>query len=100
VVTDALPTAVETRNGLDQAKVMIFPMRQIYEKHKDISIFFGRLLAALHSTEVSNALDRLEKAEIEKYRSWITKYVEMKPGFFGFKFDLGKIVADMNAEFR
>ncbi|MCX7098481.1 MAG: hypothetical protein NTV43_11330 [Methylococcales bacterium] len=100
VVTDALPTAVEERNGLDQAKVMIFPLRQIYEKHNDISTFFGQLLSALHSSEASNALEKLDKAKIEKYWSWFTEYAELKPGFFGFKADLGKIIADLLTKTR
>lgn len=100
VVTDALPTAVETRSGLDQARVMIFPLRQIYEKHQDISIFFGKLLAALNSNEASDALNRLDTSGIEKHWSWMTEYVEMKPGFFGFKLDLGKLITDMLAKAR
>ena len=93
VVTDALPTAVEERDGLDQARVMIFPLKQIYERHKDISIFFEKLLKALHSSEASAALEKLDKAKIEKYWSWISDYVELKPGFFGFKADVGKMIS-------
>jgi hypothetical protein len=100
VVTDALPTAVEQTNGLDQARVMIFPLRQVYERHKDISNFFGKLLAALRSSEASHALEKLDKAKIEKYWSWITDYVELKPGFFGFKADLGKIITELLAKTR
>jgi len=100
VVTDALPTAVERRKGLHQARVMIFPLRHIYEKHKDISIFFAKLLGALQSSDASAALEKLDKAKIEKYWSWITDYVELKPGFFGFKADLGKIIGDMLAKAR
>lgn len=100
VVTDALPTAVELRNGLDQAKVMIFPLRQIYEEHKDVSIFFWKLLAALQLTEASNALEKLDKAKIEKYWSWFTEYAEFKPGSFGLKADLGKTIGDLLAKAR
>ncbi|WP_433965868.1 hypothetical protein [Tunturiibacter gelidiferens] len=100
VVTDALPTAIKTPNGLDQAKVMIFPLREIYKKHNDISIFFGKLLAALHSNKASYALDRLDESEIEREWSWMREYVEMKPGFFGFKFDLGKMIAGILAKAR
>ena len=95
VVTDALPTALEQPDGLDQARVMIFPLRQIYESQKDISIFFGSLLQALHSSEASIALEKLDKANIEKYWSWISEYVELKPSFFGFKADLGKMISDL-----
>jgi hypothetical protein len=95
VVTDALASAVESPEGLDQARVMIFPLREIYEKYKDISIFFAKLCAALRSDEASNALDKLDKSEIKKYWSWITEYTEMKPAFLGFKIDVGKIIADM-----
>lgn len=95
VVTDALPTAVEEHDGLDKARVMIFPLREMYEKHKDISFFFEKLLAALHSVEASNAIEKLDKSKIEKYWGWITDYTEMKPGFFGFKADLGKIIGEL-----
>jgi hypothetical protein len=109
-VTNALPTdknrgvdgqwAVERESGLDQAKVMVFPLREVYEKDKDFAIFFGKLIEALHSNEASDALDKLDNSEIEKYWSWMTEYVEMKPGFHGFKVDLGKIISDMLAKAR
>jgi hypothetical protein len=95
VVTDALPTAVEHHDGLDKAKVMIFPLRQVYETHKDISAFLEKLLRALHSAEASAALEKLDAVKIERYWSWITEYVEMKPGFFGFKADVGKLIGDL-----
>jgi hypothetical protein len=93
VVTDALPTAVEARNGLDHARVMVFPLRRIYEKDKDISIFFEKLLKALHSPDASAALEKLDTANIEKYWSWLSDYVELKPGFFGFNADVGKMIS-------
>ena len=95
VVTDALPGAVEHRGGLDNAKVMIFPLRQIHEQHKDISSFLKRLLAALQAPEATVALEKLDASKIEKNWGWLTRYVEMKPGFFGFKADLERIVNDV-----
>jgi hypothetical protein len=100
VVADALPSAFEKRGGLDKARVMIFPLAEMYNKHKDISLFFEKLLAALHSSEASNALQKLDKHKIEKYWGWITDYTEMKPGFFGFKADLGKIIGDLLGKSR
>ncbi len=93
VVTDALPEAVERRGGLDTAKVLIFPLRQIYEQHKDISVFFNQLLSALRAPEAMAALEKLDSTDIEKYWGWLTQYIEMKPGFFGFKADLKKIIS-------
>lgn len=95
VVTDALPTDIQHENGLDQARVMIFPLRQVYEKHKDVSVFFARLLSALHSDEASSALEKLDPSKIEKYWSWITDYVDMKPGFYGFSADVGKMIGKL-----
>jgi hypothetical protein len=95
VVTNALPTAVEQQGGLDKARVMIFPLRGAYEKHTDISVFFGKLITALHSADASSALGKLDMLKIEKYWGWLNEYVEMKPGFYGFKADVGKIIADL-----
>ena len=95
VVTDAVPKAIESRDGLDGAKVMIFPLRQIYERHKDISIFFDKLIKALHSSDAADALDNLEISKLEKSWGWFSEYAEMKPGFFGFKADLSKMIGDM-----
>ncbi|SRR5713101_3275186 len=95
MVTDALEKNVNEKNGLDKASVMIFPLREMYKKDKDISIFFEKLLAALHSDEASDAIKKLDKCTIEKYWDWITEYSEMKPSFFGFKADLGKIFGDL-----
>ena len=98
VVTDALPAAVETRDGLEKARVMVFPLRQIYERHKDISVFLTKLLEALHSSDASDALGHLDKSQIEKHWSWLASYVEIKPTFCGFKLDVGKIIADVVAK--
>lgn len=95
VVTDALPGAVEREGGLDNAKLMIFPLRSVHEKQKDISIFFERLLSALQSEEATESLNTLNKSNLEKYWGWISEYTEMKPGFFGFSVDLKKMVADL-----
>ena len=84
VVTDALPIAVETPGGLDNARVMLFPLRPVYEKHKDISVFFGQLIAALHSGAGVEALAGLDESKVEKWREWISEYPEMKPRLFGF----------------
>jgi hypothetical protein len=95
IVTDALPTAVEQENGLDKARIMIFPLGEMYKRDGDISIFFEKLLAALHSDEASSAIEKLDRSKIEKCWGWITDYAEMKPGFFGFNADLGKMIGDL-----
>jgi hypothetical protein len=65
-VTNALPTAIETLNRLDRAKVMIFTVMTIYEKDRDISVFSDKLIAALHFDEAVDALDKLDEFKIER----------------------------------
>ncbi len=100
VVTDTAPAELVRPNGSNQARVMIFPLKEIYEKRKDISNFLRQLLLALQSSDANAALKKLDQTKIEKYWSWITDYVEMKPKFLGVTADLGKLVSDMLAKAR
>jgi hypothetical protein len=38
--------------------VIIFPLREVFEKHKDVSVLFAKLLSALRSDEASSALEK------------------------------------------
>jgi len=95
VVTDAHPKRVREVKGLNGAKVMVFPLRPVYAKDKDISLFFDKLLSALRSPDAIIALDKLDGSQIQRHWSWLTDYVELKPGFFGFNADLAKLVGDL-----
>jgi hypothetical protein len=93
IVTNAIPKNGIKFNEVDlaSAKVMIFPLGKIYKKNKEISSFLNHLLSALKKSG-PNAFDDLTEPKAVEMWSWLNQFVEMKPSFFGFKFDLGKSI--------
>ena len=80
---------------LDHASVIILPLRDIYEKHKDLSLFFQDLTGMLSKPDALESLKTIKAGLIEKYWSWLGKYVEIKPSFFGFSADVNKMITDL-----
>jgi hypothetical protein len=99
VLTNAVPGAFRHRAGLAEAKVMIFPLREVYEQEKgDISVFLGRLLDAIGEEDAFKALEKPKQSGLEKFWGWLSRYVTMKPGFIGFSADLNTAIDDIIAK--
>lgn len=99
VLTNAVPGAFEHRAGLAETKVMVFPLREVYVQEKgDISVFLGRLLGALSQEDAFKALEDAKQSSLEKCWGWLSRYVKMKPGFFGFSADLNTVIGDIIAK--
>jgi len=95
VVTNGVPGSVGNRGGLDEKKVLVFPLADIYEKSEhDIVPFFERLLSALSQSDAMAALDAFEESRLEKYWGWLDKYVDLDIKVFGFGVDLKALIRD------
>ena len=78
---------------------MRFPLREVYEQEKgDISVFLSQLLDALSKEDAFKALEDEEQSGLEKFWGWLSRYVEMKPGFIGFSADLNTAIDDIFAK--
>jgi hypothetical protein len=99
VVMDRTPAEVLPKdNGLDGARVLLFPLKPIYESDKSLSGFFTNLFEALRNPDAIDALEKLEAKQTRKQRwGWLSKYVKIEPGFWGFKVDGNKILGDIVA---
>jgi hypothetical protein len=110
LVTDAVPKSREEKpgqnsgkqdivepfkeaGGLDNARVMLFPLRPIFERDKNISTFLDKLLSALHDTD-PRAIEKLRPTTIEKCWDWLTKYFGLNPTFYGVGPKFDKIIGD------
>lgn len=83
------------RGGLDDKKVLVFPLAEIYEKSEhDITAFLERLLNALSQSDAMTALDELEESRLEKYWGWLDKYVDLDIKVLNFRVDLKALIRD------
>lgn len=80
---------------LDNSKIMIFPLENIYKEQGTLANFFSDLLEALKSNEAMVALETMEKKALTKWWRWLNKYSKMEPGFFGFSIKLNEILKDV-----
>jgi hypothetical protein len=91
---DALGSAA----ALDSGKVIIFNLREIYDEKKSLAGFLAELVAALAKDDALAALDDLDPGRLERGWGWLSKYVKMEPGFFGFNVRLDKALKDILAK--
>ncbi len=80
---------------LDTTKVICFPLRPIYERHRTVVPFLQELCQALQNPQALEVLDEINPSGVKKFWEWLTKYVEIKPGAFGVSVDLGKAISDL-----
>jgi hypothetical protein len=100
IVTNETPSrALAERGALDnrEVKVMVFPLADIYKEHQSITRFLTDLIAALKQPDAVEALQSLNGDELTRGWSWLSKYVKMEPGFFGFNLKLNEAIKDLLA---
>jgi hypothetical protein len=98
MVTNRAPSEAVTNNKiLDKGKVMIFPLAEIYGERKSLAAFLSDLVQALKSEDAMSALDSVDGSRLEKGWGWLSKYVKMEPGFFGFSLKLNEAMKDVLA---
>jgi hypothetical protein len=98
VVTNRAPSkAVNYTNVLEKGIVMIFPLAEIVRQDKSLSGFLNDLVEALKNEDAIPALESLDGTKIEKAWGWLSKYVKMEPGFYGFKVDLNDAIKKLLA---
>lgn len=90
--------ALGSTAALDNGKVMIFNLREIYDEKKSLAGFLAELVAALSKDDALTALDDLEPGKLERGWGWLSKYLKMEPGFFGFNVKLDKVLKDIIAK--
>jgi hypothetical protein len=90
------PTAVlGSKDALENAKVVIFPLKEIFAEQQSLSSFFSDLVAALRSRDAMEALDKLDGNKLQKGWAWLRKYVKLEPEFFGFGVNINEILDEM-----
>ena len=80
---------------LYHAKVLCFSLGRIFERDGTIVPFLSRLLDTLAKPEAMEALEGEAQSRFSKWWGWLTQYLEMKPGAFGFSVNLGKAIGDL-----
>ena len=96
MVTNRAPAEALTEAGvLETGKVMIFPLAEIYAQHKSLSPFLIDLTEALKKEDALSALENMDATNLAKSWGWLSKYLKMEPGFFGFNVKLNDAIKDL-----
>jgi hypothetical protein len=96
IVTSVPPAqALADPANLENGKVIIFNLQQIYDEQKTLAGFLSDLVGALNNSDAVAALESLDKTKLQKGWGWLTKYLKMEPGFFGFNIRLDKAIKDL-----
>lgn len=96
VVTNRAPCeAFNDASLLKRGKVMIFPLEEIFAQSHSLAGFLTRLVQALHEEDSIAALETLDGTRLQKSWGWLSRYVKMEPGFFGFNVRINDAVRDL-----
>ena len=101
IVSNIPPSeALSSAAKLDSGQVMIFNLQEIYDEKKSLASFLSDLVSALSKDDSLSALQDLDPGKLERGWGWLTKYMKLEPGFFGFNVRLEKVIKDLLAKSR
>lgn len=101
LVTNIPPAEIEDdRQKLEKAKVILLPLGPRYMRPGSITNVLRELASSLHSTDAMNALQTLDRPEIENRWGWITRYFDLRPNFMGFGVNINQVIDDMTQQKR
>jgi hypothetical protein len=96
LVTNRAPTdVVGDARELERGKVMIFPLDEIYSRSNSLAGFLTQLVQALHEEDSIAALETLDGTRLQRSWGWLSRYIKMEPGFFGFNVRINDAVRDL-----
>ena len=95
IVSNYSPDAMDDSSGIKDMKnvqLMIFPLAAKYIKPGSITEFLKNLASTLQD----DSLEELKsKEEIRKKWSWLVRYCELKPSFFGVTVNVLQVLEDL-----
>jgi hypothetical protein len=96
IVTNRAPMdAVNDARELEKGKVMIFPLDEIYARSNSLAGFLTQLVHALQEEDSIAALETLDGTRLQKSWGWLSRYIKIEPGFFGFNVKVNDAMRDL-----
>jgi len=95
LVTDKPPAAAGNPQSVDEARVILFPLREIYDQEQTLAPFLTELIETLNEPEAIEALEKIEKRQQrKKWWGWLP-YLELKPNLWGFGVNFNRVIEDI-----
>ncbi len=95
LVTDTPPRELRHNDAaVPGARIALFPLASMAARPADLTAFLQVLCATVRSPEAMEDLKRLDKDDARRRWGWITRYLELKPSFFGFGVDIDAMIDD------
>lgn len=85
----------ESSKKLEDAIIMFFPLHDQIRKEGLVVPFLHDLAIAIKNPEAEAALRGLNESVFNEKWSWLSKYFEIKPSFFGVSIKVNEIIDDM-----
>jgi hypothetical protein len=97
LVTDKPPAEATRKPGsVDDARVFLFSLEEIYSKDQTLATFLAKLLETLNEPEAVEALEKMERRQQRKQRwGWLNNYLMLEPNFQGFGVRGNQVLKDI-----
>lgn len=95
LVTDTPPHDLRHNDAsVPKARIALFPLASLAGRPGDVTAFLKLLCETVRSPESFEALERLDRQGTRRRWGWVTRYLELKPNFFGFGVDIDAMIDD------
>jgi hypothetical protein len=97
LVTDKSPAkATYEPESVDQARVFLFSLEEIYNEDQTLTKFLTKLLETLNEPEAIEALEKVERRQQRRQRwGWPNKYSMLEPNIWGLGIRGNELLADI-----
>lgn len=96
LIADMPPMKIrENKEWMQKAKMILLPLAIEYRRPESIADFLKKVAQLIQDPETFDALNVLDRTRIERKWGWLSRYLILKPNFYGFGVDLNQIIEDI-----
>ena len=96
LLTDIPPRVLQTGEApASDGRALVFSLAELSKQPGSIPEFLKRLVACVRHDDGLGILKQGSEGGIRRVWSWLSRYIDLKPGIFGFGVDVKRIVDDL-----
>lgn len=96
LISDVAPSeAIAKRNSQIKPRSVVLHLAELYKGPGSIADLLREVARVVKETDALTVLDSMDRSHIENRWGWVTRYVELKPSFFGFGVNVNNVIDDV-----